>query len=55
MKKTSLRTLNEAKNESPKFFISYCIDDKKLVFETCNILALYFGRNNMYLFEERPQ
>jgi len=38
----------------PKFFISHCIDDKKFVFETCNILASYIKRENMYLFEEHP-
>ena len=45
---------NVSKANRPRFFISYCIDDKKFVFETCNILASYFGRENMYVFEEHP-
>lgn len=37
-----------------RIFVSHCIDDKKFVFEVCDHLAPYLGRENMYLFEERP-
>ena len=45
---------NPPQASRPRFFISYCIDDKKFVFETCNILETYLCRENMFLFEEHP-
>lgn len=45
---------NRSTQTRPRFFISYCIDDKKFVYETCNLLASYFGHDYMFLFEESP-
>jgi 6-phosphofructokinase len=38
----------------PCFFVSYCVDDKKFVFETCNMLEPYLGRENIFFFEDHP-
>ena len=37
-----------------RIFISHCVDDKKFVFEVCDLLAPFLGRETMYLFEKRP-
>ena len=44
--------MNTPMTDRPRFFISYCIDDKKFVREVCNLLAPYIGHENMYLFED---
>ena len=38
----------------PKFFISYCVDDKKVVYEVCNLLSPYMLHENMFCFEDHP-
>ncbi|MBN2573026.1 MAG: 6-phosphofructokinase [Deltaproteobacteria bacterium] len=35
-------------------FVSHCIDDKKFVFEVCDLLTPYLSRKQMFLFEQRP-
>lgn len=37
-----------------KIFVSHCTDDKKFVFEVCDLLSPYLPRKSMFLFEERP-
>jgi 6-phosphofructokinase len=37
---------------SPQFFISYCVDDKKFVYEVCRVLEPYLDRERMFLFEK---
>lgn len=39
---------------SPRFFVSYCVDDKRFVIDTCNVLRAYLGTDSMFLFEEHP-
>lgn len=35
-------------------FVSHCVDDKKFVFDVCDLLSPYLPRDSMFLFEERP-
>ncbi|MFA5262259.1 MAG: 6-phosphofructokinase [Opitutaceae bacterium] len=37
-----------------RVFVSHCVDDKKFVFEVCDLLSPYLHRDSMFLFEERP-
>jgi 6-phosphofructokinase len=37
-----------------KIFVSHCVDDKKFVFEVCDLLSPYLSRKSMFLFEKRP-
>src|SRR5436190_21772372 len=38
----------------PAVFVSHCVDDKKFVFEVCDLLSPYLSRESMFLFEKRP-
>jgi 6-phosphofructokinase len=37
-----------------RVFVSHCVDDKKFVFEVCDLLNPYLGPESMFLFEEWP-
>lgn len=37
---------------SPQFFVSYCVNDKKFVYEVCRLLEPYLNREKMFLFEK---
>src|SRR6185369_1249013 len=43
----------QAGNHDLRIFVSHCVDDKKFVFEVCDLLGPYVGRDSMFLFEER--
>lgn len=37
-----------------RVFVSHCVDDKKFVFEVCDLLVAYLGKESLFLFEARP-
>jgi 6-phosphofructokinase len=45
----------KAASKAFKVFVSYCVDDKKFVYEVRDLLIPYLGHECMYLFEDRPQ
>lgn len=52
--KTPASASSASDKPRPRFFISYCIDDKRFVREVCNLLRPYIGQDNMFLFEDHP-
>ncbi|HEY0550453.1 MAG TPA: hypothetical protein VGF13_12695, partial [Verrucomicrobiae bacterium] len=47
-------TSTQQKVERLRVFVSHCVDDRKFVFEVCDLLVPYLGRENLFLFEKRP-